>query len=76
MVHSTFLPGSERRQLRTRPTQELAYLVAGKLDVWIGDERFVIAAGDTFRIRGSAFRWANPYHHPAVAVWVISPPVY
>ena len=76
VVHSTFAPGAARTQTMSRPTQELAYLVSGKLDVWIDDAAFTISAGDSFRIRGQAYRWANPYPDPAVAIWVIAPPVY
>ena len=76
VIHSTFLPGSERRAAGTRPTAELAVMIAGRLDVWLGGEMFTVAAGDSFRVRGETLRWANPYDAPAVAVWVISPPVY
>ena len=76
VVHSTFLPKSEMTEAITRTTTEVAYLIAGKLDVWIDGIAFTIASGDSFRIRGTAYRWANPYDTPAIAVWVISPPVY
>lgn len=76
VIHSTFQPGSMREHNVRRETQELAYLVSGKLDVWIDDRQFLITAGDSFRVRGQAYRWANPYTQPAVAIWVISPPVY
>ena len=60
----------------TRPTQEVAYLVSGKLEITIGDKHFSLKAGDSFRIRGEKFRWSNPYDKAAVAIWVIAPPVY
>ncbi len=75
-IHSTFQPGSARQQAKTRPTQELAYLLSGTLDIWLDAEHFVIQAGDSFRIREQSYRWANPYHEPAIAIWVISPPIY
>ncbi len=76
MVHSTFEPGSEIGETVSRPTQEVGYLISGKLDLVIGSRRFTIYPGDSFRIRGEPFRWANPYADPAVAIWVIAPPVY
>lgn len=76
VIHSTFQPGSSRENKIRRETQEVAYLVSGKLDVWLDDDAFTINAGDSFRIRGESYRWSNPYAQPAVAVWVISPPVY
>ncbi|WP_434053712.1 MAG: XRE family transcriptional regulator [Roseibium sp.] len=76
MIHSTFQPGSSRKSPISRPTQELAYMISGKLDIWLDDDSFTVTTGDSFRIRNASYRWANPYSEPAVAVWVISPPVY
>ena len=75
-VHSVFEPGAARGDSVRRGTQELAYLVTGQLDVWLDGEKFTLAQGDSFRMRGQRFRWANPYEIPAVAIWIIAPPVY
>ena len=75
-VHSVFERGASREDSVRRGTQELAYLVTGQLDVWLDGEKFTLAQGDSFRMRGQRFRWANPYSHPAVAIWIIAPPVY
>jgi len=76
VVHSTFEPQSDATEWVSRPTQEVAYLISGRLDLEVGPHAFTIHPGDSFRIRGEAFRWANPYDTPAVAIWVIAPPVY
>ncbi len=76
VIHSTFQPGAARPKPVQRPTAELAVMLSGKLDIWLGADAFTVTPGDAFRIRGEALRWANPYDTPAVAVWVISPPVY
>ena len=76
MVHSTFEAQSKITEAVTRPTQELGYLVSGRMKVEIDGLEFDIRAGDSFRIRGEAFRWSNPHDEPAVAIWVIAPPVY
>ncbi len=76
VIHSTFQPGSSRPRPIGRPTQEVAYLLSGKLDIWLNEEPFTVSAGDSFRIREQSYRWANPYQEPAIAIWVISPPVY
>ncbi|CTQ62173.1 MAG: XRE family transcriptional regulator [Roseibium album] len=76
MIHSTFQPGSRRSKPISRATQEVAYMISGKLDIWLNEDEFTVEAGDSFRIRNASYRWANPYSEPAVAVWVISPPVY
>jgi len=76
VVHSTFQPHSQVERTVTRPTQELGYLLSGRLDMQIGEHAFTIHPGDSFRVRGEPHRWANPYDEPAVAIWVIAPPVY
>ncbi|WP_187428207.1 hypothetical protein ROLI_003470 [Roseobacter fucihabitans] len=76
MVHSTFAPQSEITEPVMRPTQEVGYLLQGRLDLEIAGKRHAIHPGDSFRIRGEPFRWINPYDAPAVAIWVIAPPVY
>ncbi len=76
MIHSTFAPGARAPDMMTRPTQEVGYIVAGRLDLTIGGREFTVTTGDSFRIRGEAFEWRNPYDLPATAIWVIAPPVY
>lgn len=76
IVRSVFAPGAERRDFVTRPTEEAGYLVSGQLDLFVGEKCFRLAPGDSFRFRAEPFRWRNPGHEAAVAVWVIAPPVY
>lgn len=76
MVRSVFDPGAELSAPTVRPTEEAGYLIAGVLDLWIGERRFRLSPGDSFRFRGEPYRWRNPGDAPAVAIWVIAPPVY
>ncbi len=76
MVHSTFLPHSRIKDAVQRPTQEVGYVISGCLEVEINGTAHELNAGDSFRIRGEAFRWANRTADPVVAIWVIAPPVY
>ncbi len=76
VVHSTFEPGAVLPDAVSRPTQEVGYVVSGRLDLWIADRLFHLAPGDSFRIRGEPFRWINPHDAPCVVIWVIAPPVY
>lgn len=76
VVHSTFLPGYRRGEEVSRPTQEVGYVLSGKLDLLISGRGFTLNPGDSFRIRGEPFEWSNPYDEPAEAIWVIAPPVY
>ncbi|MGR3570952.1 helix-turn-helix domain-containing protein [Brevirhabdus sp.] len=76
VVHSTFQPGAAMAAPVSRPTQEVGFVVSGTLELWIGDHAFTLGAGDSFRIRGQSYRWANSTDTPTVVIWVISPPVY
>ncbi|MGI9369834.1 MAG: helix-turn-helix domain-containing protein [Ruegeria sp.] len=76
MVHSTFQPHSRMQTPANRPTQEVGYMVSGKLDLVIGTRQFTVGTGDSFRVKNEPYQWANPYKEQAVAVWVIAPPVY
>lgn len=76
MVHSTFAPHSAMQTPANRPTQEVGYMISGKLDLIIGGRPFTVGPGDSFRIKHEPYEWANPYDEPAVAIWVIAPPVY
>ncbi|MDP2579877.1 XRE family transcriptional regulator [Shimia thalassica] len=76
MVHSTFQPQSEMQVPANRPTQEVGYIISGRLNLSIGDRSFSVGPGDSFRIRGEEYQWSNPHDAPCVAIWVIAPPVY
>ncbi|WP_242650587.1 helix-turn-helix domain-containing protein [Cognatiyoonia koreensis] len=76
MVHSTFEPHSKMPAPIRRPTQEVGYIVSGQLDLRIGERLFHLKPGDSFRIRGDLYHWANPHDAPCIAIWVIAPPVY
>lgn len=76
MVHSTFLPHSHIKHPVTRPTQEVGFILSGTLEMEIAGITHTLQTGDSFRVRGEAFRWANRTAEPVVAIWVIAPPVY
>lgn len=73
---STFEPHSELKLFNKRSTEEEGYVIKGTLELWIGKKKFVLSAGDSFRIVSEPFRWANTSEAEAVVVWVIAPPTY
>jgi transcriptional regulator with XRE-family HTH domain len=76
VIHSCFEPGASLDHPVSRPTQEIGYVVSGRFDLWVDDTLFHLHPGDSFRLRGDLFRWANPYPETCEIIWVISPPVY
>jgi transcriptional regulator with XRE-family HTH domain len=76
VVHSTFMPHSRIRVAVQRPTQEIGFVISGTLEIEIDGTPHSLDPGDSFRLRGEPFRWANKTPDPVVAIWVIAPPVY
>ena len=76
MIRSTFAPGAKLEEWTKRGTQEVGYVIEGRLRVYIKDQCYDLETGDSFRIRGERYKWANPHDLRAVVVWVIAPPVY
>lgn len=76
MLRSTFAPGARSGELVTRATEEAGYILSGRLDLYLSEKRYELAAGDSFRFRDENMHWHNPGSEPAVVIWVISPPVY
>lgn len=73
---STFEPGAKLTRFTRRDTEEECYVISGSLNIWIGRKRFHLNAGDSFRIVGEPFRWANPSNDKTQVLWIISPPTY
>ncbi|MBT8413281.1 MAG: XRE family transcriptional regulator [Boseongicola sp.] len=76
VVHATFAPLARRDDPVSRPTQEVGYIISGALDLTVDGTTHRLNPGDSFRIRGEPFSWANPNTTPCIAIWVIAPPVY
>ena len=76
LFRSIFEPGSELKSLTQRETEEAGYLIAGTLDIWIGERSFTLYPGDSFRFSHEPMRWRNSGNETAVVIWVIAPPVY
>ena len=76
IVRSVFDPGTELTEFNHRATEEAGYLIAGELELWIGARHFHLKPGDSFRFKDERHRWRNPGDEPAIAIWVIAPPVY
>ncbi|WP_136656521.1 XRE family transcriptional regulator [Nitratireductor sp. XY-223] len=76
VIRSVFAPGAKLSKPTLRMTEETAYMVSGTLDIRIGNRQFTVRAGDSFRFKEEEFYWENNSNEPAVAIWVVSPPIY
>lgn len=76
VIRSVFAPRSRLADPLVRATQEVCYLVKGSFDIIVDGEDYTLHEGDSFRLRGQKFQWANPYDEPCEIIWILSPPVY
>jgi transcriptional regulator with XRE-family HTH domain len=76
MIRSVFAAGSHSEWVEARPTNEGGYVISGALTLEVGERRFDLAAGDSFQFQNETYRWINSSDEDAIAVWVISPPIY
>ena len=76
VLHTTIAPNTQLEEPLTRPTQEIGYLISGRLYISVDGHQFSLVSGDSFRLRGQLFQWANPHDEPCAIVWVISPPIF
>lgn len=76
MIHSHYAPDTRITTPLSRPTQEVGYVVKGRFEVTVGGKTFQLKPGDSVRLRGQEFVWANNSSKECEMIWVISPPVY
>jgi transcriptional regulator with XRE-family HTH domain len=78
LLMSRFPPHSAGEETAyTHQGEEAGVLLAGTLELWIGDKCFTLHEGDSFCFPSTMpHRYRNPGDVEAVAVWVITPPTY
>lgn len=77
MIKSTFAPGAGSGGMKpARATEHGGVLISGGLILTFDDVTVTLAPGDSFQFLGRAYGWDNPGTEPAVAIWVVAPPVY
>ena len=77
MIKSTFAAGaSSPGKHKARPKEDGGVLISGQLTLIIGEREIRLQAGDSFQFAGKLYAWRNEGDEPAVAIWVVSPPIY
>ncbi len=61
----------------THQGEEALLVLEGRLEVWVGGEKYVLEAGDSMAFPSTGeHRWANPGPGELKAVWVMVPPSF
>jgi len=78
LILSTFAPGARSGDEQvSRMAEQSGFVIAGELDLHVGERIFRLRTGDSFRIsRGESYRVVNPGAAASVSLWVIAPPRY
>ncbi|MGE0121271.1 MAG: helix-turn-helix domain-containing protein [Dongiaceae bacterium] len=78
LLLSRLPPGSmSGAQPYTHDGEEGGLVLAGRLELWIGDKHFMLSQGDSFTFASNLpHRYGNPGKAETVVVWAITPPSY
>ena len=77
MIKSTFAPRAHSGAVKPRrPTEHGGILLSGKLTLMVDDVRFNLSSGDSFQFQNKDYAWENPGDVPAIAIWIVAPPIY
>ena len=69
-------PGVSRDQPPTHPGEEFGFVLKGQLTVTVGEETFVLEAGDSIHYQTlQPHSWRNEGDEVCIAIWAVSPPI-
>lgn len=72
----TLEPGFDSGPPHRHRGEEAGIVIAGALELWVGDNRFVVNQGDSFRFSsGDPHRYLNASDRTTQVVWALSPPL-
>jgi transcriptional regulator with XRE-family HTH domain len=72
----TLEPGFHSGPAHQHRGDEAGLVLLGALELWVGDDRFVVDQGDSFRFSSSQpHRYANASDRTTQVVWALSPPL-
>lgn len=54
--------------------EEFGYVLEGRLEFWVGEERFELRRGDAIRFPATVPHWWSKCRRAAQVLWVITPP--
>lgn len=77
IIKSTFAPrASSGGHRKARPKEDGGVLISGRLTLIIGSQELHLEPGDSFQFTERDYAWRNDGDTPAVAIWIVSPPIY
>ncbi len=75
MLSCIFAPGSGVDTMYSHQGDEAGVVVRGALELWVGEEHYVLNAGDSFAFNSATpHRYRNPSDQETQVIWAITPP--
>jgi transcriptional regulator with XRE-family HTH domain len=69
-------PGASREYTTAYPGEKCGFVLEGELTVTVGEETFVLAAGDSIHFeRHQPHSWRNHGEQECLVIWTVSPPL-
>lgn len=73
---TVYRPGASKGRPTIHPGEESGFVLKGRLTATVGEETFVLEAGDSIHYQTlQPHSWRNEGGEECVVVWVVSPPV-
>jgi quercetin dioxygenase-like cupin family protein len=78
MLACVMKPGAETAsEGEPHAGEEAGYVLAGRLELWVEDQHFLLEEGDSFGFDSTRpHRYRNPGDTDATIIWVLTPPTY
>ncbi len=72
----TMEPGFDSGPVHQHRGEEAGLVLAGSMELWVGNDHFVLGQGDSFRFSsGDPHRYANPSDRTTQVCWALTPPL-
>jgi transcriptional regulator with XRE-family HTH domain len=73
----TCQPGASRDQPPANQGEGFCFVLEGKLTVTVGEETFLLEAGDSIHFQAfQPHSWRNENDEACIAIWAVSPPMW
>jgi transcriptional regulator with XRE-family HTH domain len=77
LLYSTFAPKASLSEPYTHEGEEAGYVVSGSLELYLGEVKSILEAGDSFSFPSQIPHWyRNPGDVETVVIWAMTPPTY
>jgi transcriptional regulator with XRE-family HTH domain len=77
LLWSVMEPGADSGSAYRHNGDEAGVVIRGALELWVGDQFFLLGEGDSFNFSSSApHRYRNPGTSSTELLWVVTPPSY